>query len=248
MKLHVIGSSSAGNGYVLQTDDQRESLILECGCQFSKYAAAIDHKISTIRGALITHEHGDHAKYIAEFHAHGIDTFCTRGTWKESVKKYGGNAARNYEIERLDWVRIGGFHVLAVASMHDAAEPCNFIVRHAEMADLVFITDTMDFPYTTAGATNIMIETNFDIETLESICPDAAHRMRLVSTHMSIQNAIAAVRRQETSKLRNIVMIHLSSRHGNENKFKLMMMENFGSNVTVAKPGVIVDLNQSIQF
>lgn len=248
MILHVIGSSSAGNGYALQTSDRKECLILECGCQLAKYAKAISHRITTIRGALVTHEHGDHAKFIADFHAHGIKTFTTPGTWKAAVEKFGGNAFHNTEFAFNQWFNVGGFSVLAVSSQHDAAEPCNFVIRHAEMEDLLFITDTMDFPYTTTGVTNIMVETNFDMQTIETLLPDAAQRMRLVSSHMSVQTAVEVVRRQDTRSLKNIILIHLSSRHGNENKFKIMMMENFGQNITVAKPGTMVNLSSNFQF
>ena len=57
MKLHIINSNSLGNGYIL-TDDNNESLIIELGCQWSKYKEALNYKIDNIVGVLISHSHG----------------------------------------------------------------------------------------------------------------------------------------------------------------------------------------------
>lgn len=65
MKLHILGSSSSGNSYILEASDG--VLIIECGLPFIEVKKAIDFKIGRIVGAIVTHQHGDHAKYIAEY-------------------------------------------------------------------------------------------------------------------------------------------------------------------------------------
>ncbi|HCB45364.1 MAG TPA: MBL fold hydrolase, partial [Algoriphagus sp.] len=59
MKLIVLGSSSAGNCYILQ-DNQGNSLILEAGVRIKEIKKALDFDISGIQGCLISHRHGDH--------------------------------------------------------------------------------------------------------------------------------------------------------------------------------------------
>ena len=55
MKLKIIGSSSSGNSYVLENDN--EILIIEAGIKFSDVQKAIDFRVDKIRGVLISHEH-----------------------------------------------------------------------------------------------------------------------------------------------------------------------------------------------
>lgn len=255
MKLHVIGSSSAGNGYVLQTDDNRECLILECGLQFRKYAEAIGWRLTTIQGALVTHEHGDHAKFVADFHTNGIKTYSTDSTIHAIYAKYGGVSVLGTRmmggyapVKKREWTQIGGFSVMAVSSVHDAADPVNYIIRHPECGDILFITDTALFPYNAKDVTNILIETNFDMETIENLLPDKIQMSRLMQSHLSIQSAADIVGMLDNPQLRNVVLIHLSQRHGDADKFKRLMMQTTPKNVVVAEPGKTINLNSNIQF
>ena len=70
MRLNVLGSDSNGNCYVLQTD--KEALIIEAGVRFSEVKKALKWQLSKVVGAVITHEHNDHAKYIRDFVSNGI--------------------------------------------------------------------------------------------------------------------------------------------------------------------------------
>jgi len=53
--LKVIGSSSRGNGYVLESNTG--SLMIECGIQFKQTQKALEFDLSDIKGCLISHEH-----------------------------------------------------------------------------------------------------------------------------------------------------------------------------------------------
>lgn len=55
MKLKVLGSSSKGNSYILEAEN--EALILEAGINFNEVKKALDFNISKIRGVCISHEH-----------------------------------------------------------------------------------------------------------------------------------------------------------------------------------------------
>ncbi len=52
-KLTVVGSSSHGNGYLLQCGE--ESLILECGMSAKAVFNLLDWRIENVRGCLVTH-------------------------------------------------------------------------------------------------------------------------------------------------------------------------------------------------
>ena len=61
MTLQVLGSSSSGNCYLLETD--RECLIIEAGIPLIKVKQALDFNIRKVVGCIISHVHNDHAKY-----------------------------------------------------------------------------------------------------------------------------------------------------------------------------------------
>ena len=65
MQLTILGSGSTGNGYVLQTE--HEALVIECGMPRQDCLAALGYSTAKVQGCLVTHEHGDHAKYIEDY-------------------------------------------------------------------------------------------------------------------------------------------------------------------------------------
>lgn len=56
MLLRVIASGSSGNGYILEND--KEALIIECGCSLKDIKIALDFNIRKIVGCIVSHEHG----------------------------------------------------------------------------------------------------------------------------------------------------------------------------------------------
>lgn len=58
MLLKVISTGSqAGNSYALIADSG-DILLLDFGCEPNKILRGIDYKVSDVRGALLSHEHG----------------------------------------------------------------------------------------------------------------------------------------------------------------------------------------------
>lgn len=64
MKLKVLGSSSSGNCYLIETNDN-EKLILDAGVNFKVVQKELNFNFNGIEGVLITHEHMDHLKYAS---------------------------------------------------------------------------------------------------------------------------------------------------------------------------------------
>lgn len=53
--LTILGSSSKGNSYIIDTLD--EKLIIECGIPMSDILKGINYKASDVRACLISHAH-----------------------------------------------------------------------------------------------------------------------------------------------------------------------------------------------
>jgi len=56
MYLKCLGSSSAGNCYLL-TSDSRETLILDCGIPIKEIKKGLDWNVRGITGVIISHTH-----------------------------------------------------------------------------------------------------------------------------------------------------------------------------------------------
>lgn len=53
--LKVVGSSSKGNSYIIETSN--ESLILELGCKWNEILESIEYNLKKVRAALVSHHH-----------------------------------------------------------------------------------------------------------------------------------------------------------------------------------------------
>ena len=85
MKLYILGSSSKGNCYLLQSEKTGEVLILEAGINLQEVKKALNFNLSSIVGCCITHEHGDHAKYVLQYLEARIPVRMSEGTRHKTV-------------------------------------------------------------------------------------------------------------------------------------------------------------------
>ncbi|MFA6812950.1 MAG: hypothetical protein WCR45_07660 [Bacteroidaceae bacterium] len=56
MKLSVLGSSSKGNAYILESNDG-EKLIIEAGVKMIEYKKALNFNMRDIRACVVSHAH-----------------------------------------------------------------------------------------------------------------------------------------------------------------------------------------------
>lgn len=242
MRLNVLGSDSNGNCYVLQTD--KEALIIEAGVRFSEVKKALKWQLSKVVGAVITHEHNDHAKYIRDFVSNGItvlalpSVFRAKGIDSLSFRK---------EIEPMHGYIIGGFRVFAIPVCHDV--PCvGFIIEHEDMGRMLFVTDTMMLEYRVPGLNHILLEANYAEDILdtkiEAGSVPLSMKPRLIHSHMEIETTKGILRANDLSGVNEIVLIHLSNGNSDERRFVREVQETSGKPVYAAVAGL--ELNLSI--
>lgn len=243
MRLKVIGSSSAGNAYVLYNG--QESLLIECGVRFKKIKEAMDFNLSTVVGCLISHEHGDHSKAVFEVLKSGIDVFSSYGTMKAlGVDKH----HRAHSVDNQPF-KIGGFTVMTFDVKHDCADPVGFLIDHEETGLILFLTDSYFVPYTFPGLTNIIVEANFDQDILDERVgagrTPSFLRERIMSSHMSLETCKELLRSNYLTWVNNIVLIHLSDSNSNEAQFREEIRSETGKTVIVADSGMDIEFNKT---
>lgn len=242
MRLNVLGSDSNGNCYVLQND--KEALIIEAGVRFSEVKKALKWQLSKVVGAVITHEHNDHAKYVRDFVSNGITVLALPSVFK--AKGIDSLSFRK-EIEPMHGYIVGGFKVFAMPVCHDV--PCvGFIIEHDDMGRMLFVTDTMMLEYRVPGLNHILLEANYAEDILdtkiEAGSVPLSMKPRLIHSHMEIETTKGILRANDLSGVNEIVLIHLSNGNSDERRFVREVQETSGKPVYAAVAGL--ELNLSI--
>lgn len=243
MKLHILGSNSLGNCYVLESDT--EALILEAGLRMQNVKKALRWQIRKVVGAVITHEHNDHAGYVREMAASGVLVLALEEVFK--THELSGKPFTKAIVPNKGY-KVGGFKVFAVPVKHDV--PClGFIIEHEEMGKLLFITDTVTLDVLVPGLNHIMIEANYadDIveRNIESGEMPEAMRPRLLNSHMEISQTKAILAENDLTHVDNIVLIHLSDGNADEARFVREVEELTGKTVYAANAGMTLDLSKT---
>lgn len=241
MKLIVIGTGSKGNAYLLQ--NEREALLIECGVNIKDIKAALNFDFSRLVGCLITHEHGDHAKSINDLMGFGVKVYSTKGTHTALRTIYGH---RSKVIEYHKVFTLGNFKIMPFDVLHDAVEPCGFLINHPETGNVLFLTDMVYSAYTFKDLHNIIIEANYEEGIARRKLTDMEFlRNRIIKNHMSLATCVKTLKANDLSKVNNIVLIHLSDSNSDERLFRETISNATGKSVTVADNGLEMDFNKT---
>lgn len=245
MKLTVLASGSAGNGYVLE--GRTSALIIECGVSPERMMRQTSVRPSTVAGCLVSHEHGDHAAYIERYAQLGMPVFASEGTFSASGAD---RLPRAFTLQDNRAAQVGEFYIMPFRVEHDAREPLGFYVSGPELGRLLFMTDLRAVPFTRCIVPHtILIEANWSEDILEGRVgrgeEDIARAARIKDTHLSLERACEFVRGIDGPALRNVVLLHLSDRNSNATEFAARMRENVRlAAVNVAAAGLTVELNK----
>ena len=242
MRLNVIGSSSEGNAYVLQNGD--EALLLEAGMHWSDIRKALGWNTRQVQGCLITHEHGDHAGHADEMMRDGIPVYCSQGT-AEGMRYR--DQRRPRIIRAGEELQLGRFRILPFATKHDSAEPLGFYINHPETGNILFATDTYYLPHTFRDLNQVMIECNYRMDILQDniqqgIIPQPVAK-RTLESHMSYAHCVDTLTANDLTRVRNIILLHLSHDNSDPDAFTRGIREATGCRTIVATPGLETELN-----
>jgi len=173
----------------------------------------------------------------------GVPVVASKGTF-DALKI--SNECRDYVVSHAKTIRIKDWKVSSLKVEHDASEPLAFLIEHEECGRVLFITDTYIFKYNIPEVDHLIIEANYcenivnEIQSKKGI--DFVNNRRYKS-HMSFQTALETIERMDRSKMKNIVLIHLSDGTSNEKEFQEQTEQRFGIKTTVATSGQVVNFN-----
>ena len=140
--------------------------------------------------------------------------------------------------------RIGNFIVQPIPVDH-SCECYAFLIENKNIGRLVFATDCSLFPYKIKNVHHFFIEANYsDDIAIDNMCNGFDNRSSS-NHHLEINDTIEALKRNYSSSLQTICLLHLSSGNSNANEFKQRVKDELGfSNVYVADKGLTINLDK----
>lgn len=239
MRIEIIASGSSGNAYALHQEGGAP-LLIEAGINYKRLQAALKHRVTRLAGALISHEHGDHAKAARDLMRAGVDVYATAGTF-EALGLTGHRAHTlvplRAEVISEDWT------VLPFKAVHDAAEPVGFVIRARDGDRLLYLSDSAYCEPTFEGLTHVMVEANYS----ESIMHDRVMKgsldklvaVRTIRNHMSLERCVQLLNANDLTRVREIHLLHLSDGNSDERAFKETVERATGVPTYVAAAGAV---------
>lgn len=234
MYLKCLGSSSAGNCYLL-TSNSGETLILDCGIPIKEIKKGLNWNIRNVVGCIVSHVHSDHSKSVKDFEAMGIPVFAPYRSLKPMII-----GDYRLKVQAFDLTTVDGRWTHTNA---DGSEcPCyGFLITHPEMGRMLYITDTELIKWRFKDINHILLGVNYDKDLVDKDNdPKTKHVFR---GHLSIDTACDFVKANYSDSLQNVIMCHLSSENADSGSFiKKMKKVACGANVDVAESGKSWDL------
>lgn len=241
MNLKVLGSSSSGNCYLIEANN--EKLILDAGVHFKIVQKELKFNFDGIEGVLITHEHMDHLKYATNFALNGINVYASAGTFK----KQNLVGHRFKIIKALQQFEIGNFIILPFDTQHDALEPLGFLIQHKITGEkLLYATDTYYIKYKFNKLNYLLLECNYNKELAKENAKNGrinkTRYSRLLESHFSLENVIKFLKANDLSCAKNIILCHLSDTNSNQYIMQQKVYEETKIVTTIARPGLNLEL------
>lgn len=235
-KLQCLGSSSAGNSYLLSCGE--DSLLLDLGVDFKKVLKSVLYDIRKVKGCLCSHLHKDHLEYLPNALKYQLKVYSC----KSVADKYD-----NVSILKIGHkYRIGSFYVQTLPVPHGDCECYAYIIDHEDMGRLLFATDLSEFPYKVKECNHIMLECNNSLDAIVDNMVEGNYNMAASNTHLDMEDCFDVLHRLDNPELQNIVLLHLSDRNSDEGVIRKQLSEQFPLVKTyIADKGLTIELTKT---
>jgi len=242
MNLKVIGSSSKGNAYILETPTGK--LLLECGfSNFRIIKEALNYDLKSVQACLLTHSHSDHSASIYYVCRNGIDIYMTQ----ETADTTGSKGHRVNIIEVGKQFEVGDFIVLPFPTEHDCPGAVGYLIQYKPTGEkMLFATDTYFIRNRFNGLNYVLIECNYCKDTLDANIEagyiQSSMKNRLLESHFSLEHVKEFLSANDLSQVRKIVLLHLSYNNSDAERMVKEITELTGKDTEIAEAGKNIPL------
>lgn len=221
MRLAVLGSGSAGNAVVVESEGR--ALLVDAGFPRRRIESTLEELgtcASSLDALLVTHEHHDHVRGAASLaRRHRLPVYATAGTLEATsldkvVETKTIRSGEPFEVRGRNGAP--GFRVEPFRLPHDAREPVGFVIEDGRGRRLGVVTDLGCRSQLAWGRLRdldgLVLETNHDLQMLR-MGPYPWHlKQRVAGRHGHLSNREAADGLAELvgDRLQWVVLFHLS--------------------------------------
>ena len=234
MQIEVLGSSSAGNAYLIF--DGKTSLLLDCGLPFAEMQSKSLFMINNVSACLISHEHKDHSRAVNDLLKYAVDVYALPETITAlNVLDH----HRTHIVKPLESFTVNTFEILPITMHHDC--PCVGYMVYSENTKerLFFATDTYKITVNPQGVDYLIFEINYQKEIVNNLVNEgkmeASIRARLLFSHFELSKALKWLKRIDKSRLKRIYVAHLSNGHSNAEQIKQAVIAETGVPTTICE-------------
>lgn len=140
--------------------------------------------------------------------------------------------------------RIGKFLIQSIPLKHNV-DCIGFVIDTPKDDRIVFATDCESFPYKIKNVNHWLIECNYSEDLIIDHLCDGYNSRSMSGNHLEINDTIEVLKRNYSSSLQTVVLLHLSDNNSNADDFKSCVQKELGfPNVYVAESGMTIELNQ----
>jgi phosphoribosyl 1,2-cyclic phosphodiesterase len=220
MRVTVLGSGSAGNATLVESDGIR--LLVDAGFSgrdLARRLAAVEVEPDSVTALLITHDHGDHTRGMGIFARRwGVPLFLTEPTRIVCTRLLDGSETV-HPYSAVEPVTIGGLRVEPFLTVHDAVDPIAVTVTEIATGEKLGIATDLGRPTATVrhalrGCDLLVLEANHDEILLRESPYPWSVKARIGGSHGHLSNRHAAELASELfhPTLGAVILAHLSER------------------------------------
>ncbi len=238
IRFMSFGSGSSGNcSYV---GDSQGGFLIDAGVDPQTVVKELKDRgieMTKVRGILLTHDHGDHVRYIYSFlrnNRHML-VYCTPKIMNGVLRRHSiSRRIRDYHraIYKEFEFKIGNFVITPFEVSHDGTDNCGFFITHGQYSlavatDLGCITERVRFYMSQVNF--MVIESNYDHEMLMTGNYPDYLKARIVADHGHLDNreSAAFVADVWSPKLTHVFLCHLSQDNNRPEKALSAFTEEF---------------------
>lgn len=241
MKITSLSSGSHGNCYIISNDKGGDKIMIEAGLPPKKLKKALwkeDIMLKDISTCLISHEHLDHFK-SANFLSNSSTNILLPKTHEDSPKINSIRKDRRYYLTPGKIHDLGQYLVLPADMSHDDVTCLGFMIYYKPTEERIFYaTDSMYIKQNPQDINYLMIEINYQEKYLEEAIKESqmsrVNMRRVMRTHMSLKSAMEFLKAIDTSQLKEVWVLHISSRNANTKEIKETIQKEVGTPVYIA--------------
>jgi phosphoribosyl 1,2-cyclic phosphodiesterase len=216
-ELSITSLNSGSNGNCYYISNEEEAVLIDVGIscrELTKRLTRLDLSPDKIKAIFISHEHVDHirgVKVVSE--KYRLPVYITKETLKSSSLQLEQSLVKTFKADAV--VKIGGLSVTAFSKIHDAADPCSFMVK-GNGIKIAIITDIGIACKQVIGHFKqchaAFLEANYDEDMLENgnYPIYLKNRIRDGNGHLSNNQALDLFKKYRPEHMSHLILSHLS--------------------------------------